>query len=251
MPCAGAAICCQSAGHRNESGDVKHVVILGPQGAGKGTQAERIAPELGLIHLATGDLFRSLMATDSDLANQVRVFVDAGDLVPDELTAQVLFAALDERVSETPGLTGALFDGYPRNSAQAKVLSDQIEARGEELAAIVHISVPREVLMERLTGRLICRRCGRSYHQTFNPPAVEGVCDACGGELYQRSDDTPEAVERRLTIYFEQTEPLLDDWRPRGIVLEIDGNQSIEAVTHDIVDSLAARLGVAPRGRVG
>ena len=239
-----------SSVNQNESIVVKHVVILGPQGAGKGTQAERIAPQLGLIHLATGDLFRSLMATDSDLANKVRTYVDAGDLVPDELTAQVLFAALDDRVAENVDLTGALFDGYPRNSAQAQVLSDQIAQRNEELAAIVHISVPHDVLLERLTGRLVCKSCGRTYHKVFNPPAVDGVCDACGGELYQRSDDTPEAVERRLAIYFDQTEPLLDDWRPKGIVLEIDGNQPIEKVTDDIVGSLAERLGVTPSGKV-
>lgn len=221
---------------------MKHVVILGPQGAGKGTQAERIAPQLGLVHLATGDLFRSLMATDSELANQVREYVDAGNLVPDELTAEVLFTALDEAVEAQPGLTGALFDGYPRNEAQATVLAEQVEARGEDLAAIVHIAVPRDVLMERLTGRLVCKSCGRSFHTAFNPPSTAGICDVCGGELYQRSDDTPEAVERRLEIYFQQTEPLLEAWRPRGIVLEIDGNQGIEDVTNDIVDGLASRL---------
>ena len=222
----------------NESSDVKHVVILGPQGAGKGTQAERIASPLGLVHLATGDLFRSLMATDTALANQVRSFVDAGDLVPDEVTAQVLFAALDDAATGHPELVGALFDGYPRNAAQSQVLAEKIKERNEELAAIVHISVPRDVLMERLTGRLICRECGRSFHKVFNPPAQENICDVCGGELYQRSDDTPDAVERRLAIYFEQTEPLLNTWRPKGLVHEIDGNQSIDQVAADIISSL-------------
>lgn len=229
--------------------DVKHVVILGPQGAGKGTQAERIAPQLGLIHLATGDLFRALMATDTDLSREVRGYVDAGDLVPDELTAQVLFSALDEQTAGSDSVTGALFDGYPRNEAQAHVLSEQIAERGEQLAAIVHIGVPRDVLMERLTGRLVCKECGRTYHKLFNPPAKEGVCDVCGGELYQRSDDTPEAVERRLTIYFEQTEPLLDLWRPHGIVHEINGNQPIDNVSNEIVQALSGVLGVARTGQ--
>lgn len=224
---------------------MKHVVILGPQGAGKGTQAANIAPKLGLVHLATGDLFRELMATESDLSREVRGYVDRGDLVPDELTAEVLFAALDTAASENPGLTGALFDGYPRNAVQADVLMRRVAERGESLSAVVHISVPREVLMERLTGRLVCRNCGRTYHKKFNPPATEDVCDACGGELYQRSDDTPEAVERRLNIYYEQTEPLLDKWRPAGIVHEIDGNQAIEAVTEEIVTSLGPSLGRA------
>ena len=221
---------------------MKHVVILGPQGAGKGTQAEQIAPQLDLVHLATGDLFRSLMATDSALAQQVREYVDAGNLVPDELTAEVLFAALDDAVASRSTLAGALFDGYPRNAAQAHVLADQIAERDEELIAIVHISVPRDVLMARLTGRLICKSCGRSFHTVFNPPSVKNVCDVCGGELYQRSYDTPEAVQRRLDIYFEQTEPLLDTWRPLGIVLEIDGDQDIKAVTNDIIASLSTRL---------
>ncbi len=217
---------------------MKHVVILGPQGAGKGTQAERIAPILGLVHLATGDLFRALMAKESDLANQVRTYVNAGDLVPDELTAEVLFAALDDIIADAPDLNGALFDGYPRNAAQSAVLASRIEERGEALAAILHIGVPREVLMERLTGRLICRNCGKSYHKLFSPPEADGVCDACGGELYQRDDDTPDAVERRLTIYYEQTEPLLDAWRPTGLVHEIDGNLTIEQVTEEIIASL-------------
>lgn len=221
---------------------MKHVVIIGPQGAGKGTQAEQVAPELGLKHLATGDLFRALMATDSGLATEVRSYVDKGDLVPDELTAKVLFSALDDAAA-AGDINGALFDGYPRNPAQAEVLDAQIRERGEELSAIVHIDVPHDVLMERLTGRLICRNCGRAYHKLFNPPSVDGVCDACGGELYQRSDDTPEAVQRRLTIYFEQTKPLLDRWRPRGIVHDINGDQPIDNVSSDIIRSIAGEGG--------
>ena len=230
----------------DESVSVKHVVIVGPQGAGKGTQAEQVAPRLGLVHLATGDLFRELMASESDLAEEVRSYVDKGDLVPDELTAQVLFAALDEAAAAHT-ITGALFDGYPRNPAQATVLDEKIADRGEELGAIIHISVPHDVLMERLTGRLVCRNCGRAFHKVFNPPSKDGVCDTCGGELYQRSDDTPEAVERRLSIYFEQTEPLLERWRERGIVHDIDGNQSIENVTNDIIGSMANALDATAR----
>lgn len=221
---------------------MRHVVIVGPQGAGKGTQAAVVAPRLGLIHLATGDLFRELMAGESALAAEVRNYYDRGDLVPDELTARVLFAALDERASDGAA-RGALFDGFPRNEAQAEVLDRQIGDRGETLAAIVHIAVPRDELLRRLSGRMICRSCGRSYHKVFNPPAVDGVCDACGGELYQRSDDTPEAVERRLAIYFDQTEPLLERWRKRGIVHDINGDQEIDAVSSDIIAALSAVLG--------
>jgi adenylate kinase len=223
---------------------MRHVVIVGPQGAGKGTQAAVVAPKLNLIHLATGDLFRELMEGESALADEVRSFYDRGDLVPDELTARVLFAALDERAATGGGsAVGALLDGFPRNEAQADVLDEQIDDRGEELAAIVHIAVPRDVLLERLSGRLICRKCGRAYHRAFNPPRVADVCNACGGELYQRSDDTPEAVERRLAIYYDQTEPLLERWRARGIVHDIDGDQDIDGVSEDVVVALSGVLG--------
>jgi adenylate kinase len=218
---------------------MNHVVFVGPQGAGKGTQAARVADRLGLIHLATGDLFRELMASDSPLAAEVRSYYDAGNLVPDELTARVLFDALDSRAA-TGNVAGALIDGFPRNAAQADVLDRQIAERGETLAAVVHIAVPRDVLMERLTGRLTCRDCGRTYHVRFNPPSQAGVCDVCGGELYVRSDDTEEAVERRLQIYFEQTEPLLARWRERGIVHDVNGNQEIDAVTAEIIAVMTA-----------
>ena len=225
--------------HEVTQQNMRHVVFVGPQGAGKGTQAARVAPRLGLIHLATGDLFRELMATETPLAAEVRSFYDAGNLVPDELTARVLFDALDTRAA-SGNVVGALLDGFPRNAAQADVLDEQIAARGEQLVAVVHIAVPRDVLMERLTGRLTCRECGRTFHKLFNPPAKEGVCDVCGGELYVRSDDTEEAVARRLEIYFEQTEPLLKGWHERGLVREVDGNQEIDAVTDAIITTLTA-----------
>lgn len=218
---------------------MRHVVFVGPQGAGKGTQAERVSTRLGLIHLATGDLFRELMASDSPLATEVRSYYDAGNLVPDELTARVLFDALDARAG-SGDVAGALIDGFPRNAAQADALDQQIASRGEILVAVIHIAVPREVLMERLTGRLTCRNCGRTYHVRFNPPAQEGVCDACGGELYVRTDDTEEAVSRRLEIYFEQTEPLLNRWRDRDLVRDVNGDQDIEGVTSEIIAALTA-----------
>jgi adenylate kinase len=222
---------------------MRHVVFIGPQGAGKGTQAALIAPKFNLIHLATGDLFRELMSGDSALADEVRSYYDRGDLVPDQLTARVLFAALDERQqSDSPA--GALIDGFPRNAAQADVLDQQVKERGEEIAAVIHIAVPRDVLMKRLTGRLTCRNCNRNFHVVFNPPAVPGVCDYCGGELYTRSDDTEEAVERRLNIYFEQTEPLLAHWRARGLVRDVDGDQEIGAVADAITQALAADFAI-------
>ncbi len=225
---------------------MRHVVFIGPQGAGKGTQAARIAPMFGLLHLATGDLFRALMAGTSDLAAEVRAFYDRGELVPDALTARVLFAALDERAAGG-GVCGALIDGFPRNAAQAEVLDAQILAREEELAAVVHIDVERATLMSRLTGRLVCRTCGATYHVEFNAPRTPGVCDIDGGELYVRSDDTEESVARRLDIYFGQTEPLLGRWRTRGLVLDVNGDQPIDVVAAEIAAALNPVL--SPVGR--
>lgn len=218
-------------------GAMRHVVFVGPQGAGKGTQAAAVAPQVGLVHLATGDLLRDLMASDSPLAREVQEIYDRGDLVPDATMARILFSSLDVH-SSSPPPRGALIDGFPRNAEQAEVLDGHIYDRGDELVAVIHISVPRDVLMKRLTGRLICRDCGRSYHREFNPPSRKAVCDHCGGELYTRSDDTEEAVARRLEIYFAQTEPLLDRWRERGLVTDVDGNRSIHDVTNQILPEL-------------
>lgn len=219
-----------------------HVIITGPQGAGKGTQADAIAPATGLLHVSTGDLFRAIMAGDSPLGAEVRGYYDAGALVPDELTIRVLMQRLTELREEFPGGRGALFDGFPRNLAQAAALDLALKDRGDRLAAVVHVSAPRDVLLERLTGRLVCRNCGATYHLLFNPPKVAGVCDVCGGELYQRSDDTPEAVERRLAIYFEQTEPILDHYRQEGLLIDVDGAQPIPEVTRLILEQLLPRL---------
>lgn len=193
---------------------MKHVVIVGPQGAGKGTQAALLADEFNLLHLSTGDIFRALMRTESDLASEVRGYVDRGALVPDDLTARVLFARLDELAANIDPV-GALFDGYPRNAEQARVLDRTIDDRGESLAAVVHIDVPLDVLRERIALR---------------------------AEQEGRTDDTPEALERRLAIYFEETQPLIDRWRGSGIVLDIDGDQSIEAVGDDIRKSIRPLL---------
>ncbi len=189
---------------------MKHAVIIGPQGAGKGTQAARLASAFNLLHLSTGDIFRALMMTDSELAGKVRSYIDQGVLVPDDLTASVLFAALDDR-ARIAQPKGALFDGYPRNAAQAEVLDNTIADRGDELVAVIHLDVPLDVLRERIAGRA----------------AEEG-----------RSDDTPEALERRLQIYFDETRPLIDRWRSEGIVVDIDGDQTVEDVASDIRSAL-------------
>ncbi|GBD22323.1 Adenylate kinase [bacterium HR28] len=227
-----------------------HVVLIGPQGSGKGTQAARIAPRLRLVHVATGDLFRQLMTRDDELAREVRSYYDRGALVPDELTLRVLLQRLDELEREgAETFRGALLDGYPRNRTQAEALDQVLRERRDSIAAVVHLAVPRAVLIERLSGRLICPQCGATYHIRFSPPKTAGQCDRCGSALIQRSDDTPEAIARRLETYEQQTAPLLDYYRARGLVVDIDGNQPIDAVTEAILAALEPRVGDPSRCR--
>jgi adenylate kinase len=221
---------------------VSYIIIVGPQGAGKGTQAAAVAPKLGLEHVATGDLFRAILKSDSELGDEVRQYYDQGALVPDELTIRVLFAHIEALKQQNPGLTGVLLDGFPRNSAQAEALDSALASRGESVDAVVLVDVPRDELMKRLTGRLVCSACGATYHREFNPPGEANTCDECGGELYQRSDDTPDAVAKRLEIYYEQTEPILDHYREQGVLIQVDGNRGIRQVTDDILSALNARV---------
>ena len=220
-----------------------HVLIMGPQGAGKGTQAALVAPRLGLAHISSGDLFREAMAGGSELGEEIRGYYDRGALVPDSLTVRMLLERIDQLRREHPELHGALIDGFPRNQAQAAALEDALAARGERLAAVISVEAPRPVLIERLSGRLICPNCGATYHREFNPPRVPGVCDVCGATLTQRSDDKPEAVTRRLAIYDEQTQPVLDYYQRQGLLLPVNGDRPIDEVTAAIVRALAPRMG--------
>jgi adenylate kinase len=221
---------------------VNYVIIVGPQGAGKGTQAAAVAPQLGLEHVATGDLFRAILKSESELGDEVRQYYDQGALVPDELTIRVLFAHIEQLQQQRPDLAGVLLDGFPRNSTQAEALDSALASRGESISAVVLVDVPQDELMKRLTGRLVCTGCGATYHREFNAPATEDTCDKCGGKLQQRSDDTPEAVEKRLGIYYEQTEPILDHYRAQGVLVTVDGNQEITRVTEEILGSLNERV---------
>jgi adenylate kinase len=218
-----------------------HVIFMGPQGVGKGTQATRVAGELGLVHLSTGDLFRAAIKGETSLGQQVRSILDAGQLVPDAVTLGIVEARLDEIEAAAHGgrVPGALYDGFPRTPAQAEGLDSMLARRGEHVDIVVEITAPRDVLIERLSGRRVCKACGATYHVAFNPPKVEGVCDACGGAVEQRKDDTPDAITTRLALYDEQTAPLLDYYRQQDKLVTVDGDRAIDVVSDDIVRVIA------------
>ena len=207
---------------------------MGPQGAGKGTQADRIGPRLRLSKLSTGDLFRAAMAAETDLGKQIKGPYDRGELIPDDLTLGIVEERL-ELLDDEPDVDGALFDGFPRTRAQAEGLDRVLAKRGEHIDAVIEISVPREMLIERLAGRRVNPVTGKTYHTLFNPPKVDGICDETGTPLIQRADDTPEAIERRLALYDQSTAPLLDFYDARGVLTRVSGEQAIDDVTADIL----------------
>ncbi|HEY74760.1 MAG TPA: adenylate kinase [Thermoflexia bacterium] len=216
------------------------VVLLGLPGAGKGTQAERLAASLGVPHVASGDLFREHLNKGTELGLQARAYIDRGDLVPDEIT----IGMVAERLARPDCADGFVLDGFPRTVAQAEALERVLDQMGTGLDIVPLIRVSEEVALARLAGRWTCRKCGVVYHTLFNPPKQPGVCDACGGELYQRSDETPEAHRRRLEVYKEQTAPLVDYYRQAGLLVEINGEQSIEDVQADLWSAVRSACGV-------
>nr|WP_242549033.1 adenylate kinase [Alicyclobacillus mali (ex Roth et al. 2021)] len=209
------------------------VILIGLPGAGKGTQAAKIQAEFGIPHVSTGDMFRQAIASGSDLGRQVKAYLDSGRLVPDETTV----AVVRDRLLQPDAEKGFLLDGFPRTVPQARALDDLLQELGKPLDCVLYIHVDPSVLKERLTGRRICRSCGATYHVKFQPPKVEGVCDVCGGELYQRADDSEEAVATRLE-QFKQTEPLIAYYEERGLLKRIDGEQPIDKVHEDVVAAL-------------
>jgi len=221
-----------------------HVILMGAQGAGKGTQAERLAPALNLYHLSTGEAFRSAISAQTELGVLAKGYLDRGDLVPDDVTLGIVADKLEEIASGAgPGRKdGALFDGFPRTLSQAEGLTDQLEKRSEHIAAVIEIEVPRDELIERLSGRRICPTSGTVYHIKFNPPKVAGICDKDGTPLIQREDDTPEAIARRLNLYFEMTAPVLAYYRNLGLLETVDGRKSIDEVQADIRAIVEARV---------
>ncbi|MFO7917435.1 MAG: adenylate kinase [Anaerolineae bacterium] len=211
------------------------LVLLGPPGAGKGTQAELLSEWLGVPAVSTGDLFRKAMAESTELGSQAKAYIERGDLVPDEVTVGMV----RERLGKSDCEDGVILDGFPRTVPQADALEDLLADMDRQLDAALYIEVSREELLRRLGGRWTCRDCGEVYHEIYDPPEEEGVCDRCGGELYQRSDDTPEAQEQRIKVYTEETAPLYDYYAEKGQLVKIDGEQEIEAVQQDIREAVA------------
>lgn len=207
------------------------IILMGGPGAGKGTQAKRLERELGIPQIATGDLFRENFKQDTELGRLAQQYMDRGELVPDEVTVGMV----RERLKRHDCATGAIFDGFPRTPAQAEALDGLLAERGAKVNVVPYIHVRREILLQRLAGRWTCPICGRGYHTLFNPPKEPGICDLDGGELYQRADDTEETQRRRIEVYFEQTAPLIDYYRERGLLVEVDGEQSIPEVTADLL----------------
>ena len=215
----------------------KFVVLIGPPGAGKGTQAAKLRDELNLPHVASGDLFRENLKNKTELGKTANEYMERGELVPDDVT----IAMVMDRLSRPDCAGGAILDGFPRTIAQAEALDEALAERGHRISIVPSIVVPDEVLVERLSGRWLCRQCGESYHVLFNPPAKPGVCDKDGGELYQRDDDKPETVRNRLTVYHRQTSPLIDYYTGKSVLVALDGNQQIDKVEADLLAAVAGK----------
>jgi adenylate kinase len=207
-----------------------NLVLMGLPGAGKGTQAEKIVEQYGIPHISTGDMFRAAMKEGTELGLQAKSFMDKGELVPDEVTIGIV----RERLSKDDCQKGFLLDGFPRTVPQADALETLLVELNREINFVININVDKDILMERLTGRRICKDCGATYHLVFNPPAKEGVCDRCGGELYQRADDNEETVQNRLDVNIKQSKPLLDFYEAKGYLRTINGQQDIRKVFADI-----------------
>jgi adenylate kinase len=207
-----------------------NLILMGLPGAGKGTQAEQIVDRYGIPHISTGDMFRAAMKEGTELGLQAKSFMDKGELVPDEVTIGIV----RERLSKDDCKKGFLLDGFPRTVPQAEALEDILVQLDKQIDYVINIDVNHEILMDRLTGRRICKNCGATYHLVFNPPTQEHLCDRCGGELYQRADDNAETVQNRLDVNMKQAKPLLNFYETKGYLRNINGQQEIDIVFADI-----------------
>jgi adenylate kinase len=214
-----------------------NLILLGPPGAGKGTQAERLVGDFDLPYFATGDILRAAVKEESELGQEARSYMDKGDLVPDELICAVIMERVDSREAQD----GFLLDGFPRTKGQAKTLEEALESRGRSLSAALLIDVADEVVIKRLSGRRVCTKSGHNYHVDFNKPKNEGVCDLDGSKLVQRDDDKPETIKHRLGVYHEQTHPLIQHYEDQGILKRFDGTRAPGEV-HDHIRATVATM---------
>jgi adenylate kinase len=203
------------------------LVFLGPPGAGKGTQAKLLSQRMGFLHLSTGDLLREAVKNQTPLGKKAKEYMDRGELVPDELIVQL--------IEETMPKDGnVILDGFPRTVNQALALEEMLKDKGEKISKVLFFDVPNEVIIDRLSGRRVCSKCGAVYHVEYNPPKVEGVCDLCGGTLVQRDDDKEEVVRKRLEVYRKQTQPLIEFYQERGIIYKLDAGKGVEELFEEV-----------------
>lgn len=208
-----------------------YLILLGPPGSGKGTQAERLCKELNLPHVASGDLFRDHLKRETELGVLAQSYMDKGQLVPDDVTISMV----KERLSRSDCREGTLLDGFPRTLAQAEALDSILRELGQQLTGVLFIAIPDDVLIDRLSGRRICRNCQTPYHILFSPPRGVQTCDLCGGELYQRDDDQPETIKARVDVYHKQTAPLIKYYQAADLLYEVDGNLDIDQVSDILI----------------
>jgi adenylate kinase len=213
------------------------LILLGPPGAGKGTQAKMLTEKFAIPQISTGDILRAAVKDGTPMGLKAKEYMDSGGLVPDE----VVVGIVRDRLQEADCNNGFVLDGFPRTVAQADALQSSLQHMDKELDKVISLNVDAEALVERLTGRRTCRDCGRGYHVTFDPTREEGVCDACGGTLFQRDDDQEETIRKRLQVYAEQTSPLINYYRDTGLLMELDGMQPITQVQEKMLSLLQAR----------